>query len=746
MKQNNYLILERLLKSLFKIDCFAIVHQYLNYIDKMREKNGLAYTIKHMKVVKLHITRFICNKPLKSNSTYVSLDKDYFPSRFLYLKRFCKTNPDLVLTLLSYTRALTPNKKETNARKVDISSIIDPYKGKDYTIPIWFIKDFISHYGLSLSKPVYSNADHYLSVKGSPNGKSSMSSLWSVASHNENTLEYIRTITGEFFTEIYNYYTKIVLDYNHLIDNNKKILGKLSVVHDPELKERVIAMVDYTTQFTLKPIHNQLLNLLSKLDCDRTFTQDPFHNWQYNSENFHSLDLSAATDRFPIDLQEKLLSYIYDDKNFANSWRNLLVDRDFIFEQKSVKYSVGQPMGAYTSWAAFTLTHHLVVHWAAKLCGLDHFNQYIILGDDIVIKNNKVANKYITIMTRLGVDISQPKTHISKDTYEFAKRWIQKGREISGLSLKGILNNFKNKHVVYMNIFNYYLRRPHLDIDLLNLIGDLYKGIKVSNRVKSKSTIIKLLYDFHHSIRFSFNLLSYEDIRKYLNNKIVIEEFNVWPESLIPYKLREILSYGMVPQAESLKTNISKQMNVLRESKNIPIHLLVDWPLTYGFKNHIESMTNLIEGFVNKTSQLLDIISHLRLNNLDGIMKSRLNNQDLLLLDKLWKDSFSRYILALKTEREEILNSSEDKPKDLVSHIWGMARATTPIVYKTSHVGLKSFELSLYESFDSLNTDLEYLRLETRVDESSTNIQDGVHSFVYDSVKNEKHINWDEFM
>jgi hypothetical protein len=56
------------------------------------------------------------------------------------------------------------------------------------------------------------------------------------------------------------------------------------------------------------------------------------------------------------------------------------------------------------------------------LCGILDFNDYIILGDDIVIRNDKVANKYVTIMTRLGVDISTPKTHVSKDTYEFAKR------------------------------------------------------------------------------------------------------------------------------------------------------------------------------------------------------------------------------------------------------------------------------------------------------------------------------------
>jgi hypothetical protein len=68
------------------------------------------------------------------------------------------------------------------------------------------------------------------------------------------------------------------------------------------------------------------------------------------------------------------------------------------------------------------LAHHLVVHYAAKLSNKDNFDQYIILGDDIVIKDDIVAKNYIKIINKLGVDISLAKTHVSKDTYEFAKR------------------------------------------------------------------------------------------------------------------------------------------------------------------------------------------------------------------------------------------------------------------------------------------------------------------------------------
>jgi hypothetical protein len=94
------------------------------------------------------------------------------------------------------------------------------------------------------------------------------------------------------------------------------------------------------------------------------------------------------------------------------------------------------------------------------LCGFNEFKDYIILGDDIVIKNNRVAQKYIVLMTRLGVDISLPKTFVSNDTYEFAKRIIKDNKEITGLSLKGILGNINNVYIVYMQLFTYFQRQP----------------------------------------------------------------------------------------------------------------------------------------------------------------------------------------------------------------------------------------------------------------------------------------------
>lgn len=84
------------------------------------------------------------------------------------------------------------------------------------------------------------------------------------------------------------------------------------------------------------------------------------------------------------------------------------------------------------------LTHHFIVRLAALRCGLPHFKDYALLGDDIVIANDKVAQRYRDLLAILAMPISETKTHVSIDTYEFAKRWIQKGIEVTPFSLSGL--------------------------------------------------------------------------------------------------------------------------------------------------------------------------------------------------------------------------------------------------------------------------------------------------------------------
>jgi len=87
------------------------------------------------------------------------------------------------------------------------------------------------------------------------------------------------------------------------------------------------------------------------------------------------------------------------------------------------------------------LTHHCIVALAGIRGGCPSKGQYVLLGDDIVIANPSLAKAYLEIMEELKVPISKPKTHISKDLYEFAKRIVYKGTEITPLPIASIMEN-----------------------------------------------------------------------------------------------------------------------------------------------------------------------------------------------------------------------------------------------------------------------------------------------------------------
>lgn len=68
------------------------------------------------------------------------------------------------------------------------------------------------------------------------------------------------------------------------------------------------------------------------------------------------------------------------------------------------------------------LTHHVIVRCAALNAGIEKFNDYAILGDDIVICNDDVAREYCDLMRILGVSINMSKSIVSDRFCEFAKR------------------------------------------------------------------------------------------------------------------------------------------------------------------------------------------------------------------------------------------------------------------------------------------------------------------------------------
>jgi len=148
--------------------------------------------------------------------------------------------------------------------------------------------------------------------------------------------------------------------------------GKLGLKQEAAGKMRVFAMVDPWTQWVMRPFHKGIFSILNRIPMDGTFDQlRPLKRVRPNQPYF-SMDLSSATDRLPIDLQTDLFRVIFNlTPKEASAWKSLLVDRPYKLPKdsgsplKSVTYSVGQPMGALSSWAMLAITHHFIVQIAA---------------------------------------------------------------------------------------------------------------------------------------------------------------------------------------------------------------------------------------------------------------------------------------------------------------------------------------------------------------------------------------------
>jgi hypothetical protein len=173
-------IIVRLLRLVFNKDVYFIARSYIDLFEKLRKKSGLRYAIAYMKTVRLHVTRYICGKPLFSNSAGVAINRSGLPKRLHFIKGYLdKGDVSVILSLLTYTRSVTPKREEAAKLKPDYSSITDPFIGKEgFTIPSSFIKDWVTVNNLRLARPEHSSAGHYVSTKSSPNGLATMSSLW----------------------------------------------------------------------------------------------------------------------------------------------------------------------------------------------------------------------------------------------------------------------------------------------------------------------------------------------------------------------------------------------------------------------------------------------------------------------------------------------------------------------------------------------------------------------------------------
>jgi hypothetical protein len=175
----------------------------------MIKHNGTLFTVKTLKQVRLHVTRYLCGRPLLVNDQGVGL-VDGFPKAFIFLKEYIDSgnteNIKFALSILGISRTIIPKKKEIIP--INWKTIYEPSKvTKEYIIPNGFINKFVREFDLFCEKPHADVDALYVSTKAGPQGPSTLSIIRSILYLNYSQMQWILDLTSksfhDFFTTLY---------------------------------------------------------------------------------------------------------------------------------------------------------------------------------------------------------------------------------------------------------------------------------------------------------------------------------------------------------------------------------------------------------------------------------------------------------------------------------------------------------------------------------------------------------------
>jgi hypothetical protein len=246
------------------------------------------------------------------------------------------------------------------------------------------------------------------------------------------------------------------------------ISGSIQVLQERGLKARVIAMPIAGVQVAMQPLHRALSSILRSIPADCTFDQKKgidFAQRELMAGNVvHAVDLSSATDNFPLAYQLALLTSLGYSRvaEFTQICRS-----QWTSDYGNLRYTKGQPMGMYGSFNLFALAHHCVLLDIEGRLGVR--DTYRVLGDDVIISNDEVHSLYLEALRDMSIPISVDKCLDSDLFTEFAGKLIAPYGVIN--SVKSPMND--NKFLAVDSFINY--ARVNGSLALLSSVPKKYR-------------------------------------------------------------------------------------------------------------------------------------------------------------------------------------------------------------------------------------------------------------------------------
>jgi hypothetical protein len=274
-----------------------------------------------------------------------------------------------------------------------------------------------------------------------------------------------------------NMWTEGLAEMKYSVDPINQCVGKISYIQEPGFKLRAVANPNRILQAVLEPLKEALGKVLESLPNDFTFDQaagvEVVKGWLHEGKTVYSVDLSDATNLFPLNYTEAcLLTRIrIPDPENRKRFESLVgifsaVSRSPWFSKENGELTVhtftrGQPLGLGPSFFAFGLAHNILLQdicWRLGLRKADGL-QFAILGDDVVIADRRVYDEYRRHLDLLGCQVSKEKSLVSDKVAEFAGKIILeqemipqfKWRELGDTNFIDFVRNVGPKGVVLLS-------------------------------------------------------------------------------------------------------------------------------------------------------------------------------------------------------------------------------------------------------------------------------------------------------
>lgn len=423
-------------------------------IDNWRRCSGEGWTVDRLKAIKLDVIRHRAGMP--PVSTWIARNSSYFKGEFGALEKWMSLNDSrfsrgiqlLQIYTLFYAKGITPKQEE----KFVTAVVSEP------PLPsiISFSNDVIDRgYDLLPVKVKYldvGKCQPLVDMLPSPNKRSPLPK--SSVPEEEGIVDSLKFLfeTQEGFSHYIKYKHSHYYDllgglWDVLIDpenrvNNKGIfdplqkhgsflVGRIGLIQEAGYKLRAVANPGRVFQRVLEPFGKRIYSYLSSLPFDCTFDQTKaipvLQEALSHGKTIHSIDLSDATSYFPLALQDHLLRKMFPDIE-VNLFSDLSQASWFMPHRGEISWRRGQPLGLYPSFGAFALTHGTLL---LGLLNKEWNNQFFVLGDDVVILDDQLAQDYYQCLSLLGCPVSVPKSLHSNSICEFGGKIITSSTVIS---------------------------------------------------------------------------------------------------------------------------------------------------------------------------------------------------------------------------------------------------------------------------------------------------------------------------